>query len=182
MVEVTAETPALNFTSPDFASNLDAKTIDSLPVNGRRWSDLTLLTPGVVSDGNGFGLLSFRGISPLLNNIEIDGADDNQAFYSEESGRTREGYSTSQAAVREFQVNSGVYSAEYGRAAGGVVNSITKSGTNDLHGQLYFYDRDNNWGATNPFTTNTTLNSAGSFVTAPYKPKDWRKEWGLADH
>src|SRR6185437_8086619 len=84
------------------------------------------------------------------------------------------------AAVREFQVNSGVYSAEYGRAAGGVVNSITKSGTNQLHGQLYFYDRDNNWGATNPFTTNTTLNSAGTFVTAPYKPKDWRKQWGLA--
>jgi outer membrane receptor protein involved in Fe transport len=185
-VEVSADAPVLNFTSPDFASNLDAQTINSLPINGRRWSDLTLLTPGVVADSNGFGLLSFRGISPLLNNIEIDGADDNQAFFSEERGRTREGYSTSQGMVREFQVNSGVYSAEYGRAAGGVVNSVTKSGTNQLHGQLYFYDRDNDWGATNPFTKKTTANYTPgnpiptSFSTLPYKPTDWRKEWGLA--
>jgi len=185
-VEVSADAPELNFTSPDFASNLDAKTIDALPINGRRWSDLVLLTPGVVADSNGFGLLSFRGISPLLNNIEIDGADDNQAFFSEERGRTREGYSTSQGMVREFQVNSGVYSAEYGRAAGGVVNSVTKSGTNSLHGQLYFYDRDNDWGAVNPFTKTTVANYTSgnpiptSFSTLPYKPKDWRKEWGLA--
>ncbi len=185
-VEVSSEVPAINFTSPDFASNLNAQTIDDLPINGRRWSDLALLTPGVVADSNGFGLLSFRGISPLLNNVEIDGADDNQAFFSEERGRTREGYSTSQAAVREFQVNTGVYSAEYGRAAGGVVNSVTKSGSNALHGQLYFYDRDNDWGATNPFTTNTTAiyGNGGtiptSFVTAPYKPKDWRKQYGFA--
>jgi outer membrane receptor protein involved in Fe transport len=186
IVDVSSEVPALNFTSPDFAANLNAQTIDDLPINGRRWSDLALLTPGVVADANGFGLLSFRGISPLLNNIEIDGADDNQAFFSEERGRTREGYSTSQASVREFQVNTGVYSAEYGRAAGGVVNSVTKSGTNKLHGELYFYDRDNDFGATNPFTTNTvaTFTSGNpiptGFLTGPYKPKDWRKEWGGA--
>ncbi len=93
------------------------QTIDNLPINGRRWSDLTLLTPGVVADSNGFGLLSVRGISPLLNNVQIDGADDNQAYFSEERGRTREGYSTPMVAVQEFQVNTGVYSAEYGRAA-----------------------------------------------------------------
>lgn len=180
-VEVTAETPIINFESPDFASNLNQVAIDSLPINGRRWSDLALLTPGVVSDSNGFGLLSVRGISPLLNNIQIDGADDNQAFFSEERGRTREGYSTSQAAIREFQVNTGVYSAEYGRAAGGVINSVTKSGTNTLHGELYFYDRDNNWGAFNPFTTTSVFDTqTNSINSSPYKPKDWRKEWGLA--
>lgn len=180
-VEVTGAPPVLNTESPDFASNLSLKDIDSLPVNGRRWSDLALLTPGVTSDANGFGLLSVRGISVLLNNVEIDGADDNQAFFSEERGRTREGYSTSQAAVSEFQVNTGVYSAEYGRAAGGVINSITKSGTNQLHGEAFFYDRDNGWGAMNPFTTNTTYNSgSGKYVTSPYKPKDWRKQWGFA--
>ncbi len=62
----------------------------------------------------------------------IDGADDNQAYYSEERGRTREAYSTLGIRCASSQVNTGVYSAEFGRAAGGVINSVTKSGTNEL--------------------------------------------------
>lgn len=179
-VTVSGAAPMINTETPDFSSNLSLQTINSLPINGRRWSDLTLLTPGVVADSNGFGLLSVRGISPLLNNVQIDGADDNQAYFSEERGRTREGYSTPQVAVQEFQVNTGVYSAEYGRALGGVINSVTKSGTNQIHGQLYFYDRDNDWGAKNPFTKLTTFNATtGTTTTIQYKPKDWRKQWGF---
>src|ERR1700722_5311670 len=179
-VTVSGAAPLINTESADFASNLSLQTINSLPINGRRWSDLTLLTPGVVSDANGFGLLSIRGISPLLNNVQIDGADDNQAFFSEERGRTREGYFTPQVAVQEFQVNTGVYSAEYGRALGGVINSVTKSGTNQLHGELYFYDRDNDWGAKNSFTKLTTFDPAtGDTTPSQYKPKDWRKQWGF---
>ena len=179
-VEVTGEAPILNFESPDISSVLTANTIENLPLNGGRWSDMALLTPGAVGDSNGFGLISFRGISPLLNNIEIDGADDNQAYYSEERGRTREGYSTSKYVIEEFQVNTGVYSAEFGRAAGGVINAVTKSGSNKLHGITYFSDRDNDWGAMNPYTTNTTYNTTlAAYQTLPYKPKDWRKEWGL---
>ena len=179
-VQVSGAAPLIDTTGPDFATNLNREEIQELPINGRRWSDLTLLTPGVVSDSNGFGLLSIRGISPLLNNVEIDGADDNQAFFSEERGRTREGYSTPQVAVQEFQVNTGVYSTEYGRALGGVINSVTKSGGNQLHGELYFYDRDNDWGAENPFTKLSTFNSAtGMTTTAQFKPKDWRKQFGF---
>jgi hypothetical protein len=133
VVEVTSAAPLLNFESPDMSSTLNQTAIANLPMNNRRWSALAMTTPGVVSDANGFGLVSIRGISPLLNNVLIDGADDNQAFFAEERGRTREAYSTSQAAVREFAVNSGVYSAEFGRAAGGVINSVTKSGTNQFH-------------------------------------------------
>src|ERR1035438_9098274 len=162
-VVVTGEAPILNFESPDISSVLTAASLEDLPLNGGRWSDMTLLTPAAVGDSNGFGLIAFRGISPILNNIEIDGADDNQAYYSEERGRTREGYSTSKFMIEEFQVNTGVYSAEFGRSAGGVVNSITKSGSNTLHGITYFADRDNgSWGAYNDFTTNTTATySAG---------------------
>jgi len=181
-VEVTGEAPVLNFESPDISAVLTTRSIEDLPLNGGRWSDMTLLTPAAVGDANGFGLIAFRGISPILNNVEIDGADDNQAYYSEERGRTREGYSTSKYMIQEFQVNTGVYSAEFGRAAGGVINAVTKSGSNTLHGLLFFSDRDNGWGAYNPFTTNTTnigTVSAPNFLTAPYKPKDWRKEWGL---
>jgi hypothetical protein len=179
-VQVSGAAPLINTTGPDFSTNLGRKEIESLPINGRRWSDLTLLTPGVVADSSGFGLLSIRGISPLLNNVEIDGADDNQAFFSEERGRTREGYSTPQVAIQEFQVNTGVYSTEYGRALGGVINSVTKSGGNQLHGELYFYDRDNDWGAENPYTKVTTFDAAtNAQTTTQFKPKDWRKQFGF---
>ena len=139
-----------------------------------------LLTPGVVSNGDGFGLLSFRGISFLLNNSTIDGLDDNQAYFSEQRGRTRAAYSISQAAVQEFQVNTSNFSAEYGRSAGGVINTVTRSGGNQFHGQLFFYDRDNDFGASNPYTVTTALDpTSGNYLTNNYKPKDWRKQWGF---
>ena len=87
-----------------------------------------LLGPGVTNDGN-FGLVSYRGISGLYNNNTVDGADNNQAFFSEARGRTRAVYSISQAAIKEFQVGVSNFSAEFGRAAGGTVNAVTKSGT-----------------------------------------------------
>ncbi len=153
-------------------------TLQSIPINNRRWSALALTTPGVTVDTSGYGLISVRGISTLLNNVEIDGADDNQAFFSEERGRTREAYSTAGSAVREFAINTGVYSAEYGRAAGGVVTSVTKSGTNQLHGQAYFYDRESNWNAMNDYAFVTTLVN-GVNVKSHIKPEDLRKIYGF---
>ena len=91
-VEVTAEAPVINTTQQDFSTNINQTSINELPINGRRWSNFALLTPGAVPDGN-FGLISFRGISGLLNNNTIDGGDNNQAFFAEERGRTRISYS-----------------------------------------------------------------------------------------
>ena len=178
-VDVTAEAPEVNTTSADFAPTVNSTAITNLPINGGRWSNFVLLTPGVVASPSGFGLVSFRGMSELLNNNTVDGADNNQAFFSEERGRTRIGYSTPKAAVQEFQTNTSNYSAEYGRAAGGVVNTVTKSGTNAMHGEAYFYDRDNDWGATNPFTIVPIQTSPGVFTPTVVKPKDWRKMSGF---
>ncbi len=177
-VEVTAEAPQINYVSPDFANTLDQTAVSNLPINGGRWSNFALLTPGVVSDSSAFGLLSFRGISTLLNNNTFDGADNNQAFFSEERGRTRIGYSTPMEAVQEFQVNTSNYSAEYGRSAGGVVNTVSKSGTNSIHGSGYFRDRDNDWGAFNEFTRLNVQTPTG-FAGEPFKPTDWRKIAGF---
>ena len=177
-VVVTEQTPTMNLESPDFTDTLDTTALQNIPINNRRWSSLAMTTPGVVSDSNGFGLVSIRGVSPILNNVEIDGADDNSAFWAEERGRTREAYSTSANAVREFAVNTGVYSAEYGRAAGGVLTSVTKSGGNQLHGEAYFFDRESNWNAYNDWTTVTQLvNGANS--TVHIKPEDLRKIYGF---
>jgi hypothetical protein len=179
-VDVTAEVALVNVTSNDFTQTLDSTGIENLPLNGGRWSSFAMLTPGVVSDPSGYGLISVRGISPLLNNVTVDGADNNQAFFSEERGRTRAGYSTAKVAVQEFQVNTSNYSSEYGRSAGAVINTVTKSGTNAIHGEVFWEDRNNTWGSRNPFTTLTTFNSAtDTTTTSPYKPEDVRKMGGL---
>ena len=179
-VEVTDETPVMHTESGEISTVIDQNLIDNLPINGRRYSNFALLTPGVVANDAGFGLLSFRGISYLLNNTTVDGADDNQAYFSEARGRTRAQYAVSQAAIQEFQVNTSNYSAEYGRSAGGVINTVTKSGTNAFHGELYFYDRDNDWGAANPYTlVSVPIPGSNVYQTKDIKPKDWRKQWGF---
>lgn len=177
-VEVTADIPVLKFDSAAFGGQLSNKEIENIPINNRRWSSLALTTPGVTNDASGFGLLSFRGVPSVLNNVQIDGVDDNQAFFSEERGRTRAGYSTSQVAVREFQVNTGVYSAELGRAVGGVVNSVTKTGSNNLHGEIYFYHRGDDTSSRNEKTTLTSIVN-GAPVTNVIRPKDKRNQYGF---
>ena len=173
-VEVTAEAPVINANDNSNATNIDQTQISELPINGRRASDFARLTPGVNPEGD-FGLNSFRGLSSLLNNHTLDGTDNNNTFFSEERGRTRIQYSVSQAAVREFQVNNTNFSAEYGRAAGGVINTVTKSGTNDFRGELFFFDRDNQFGARNP---SALLPTANGLVAV--KPRDTRYQFGGA--
>ena len=181
-IEVTDDAPLVNTTSPDFAGVVDPLTLHDLPENNYRWSAFALLTPGVVNDSNGYGLLSFRGQSTLLNNVTIDGTDDNQAYFSEERGRTRAGYSTIKAAVQEFQVNTSNYSVEYGRSAGGIVNSVTKSGTNAFHGEGYYYDRDSAWAAQNSYVTHPVEVSATpiTYAVRSFKPTDLRRQYGFA--
>jgi len=171
-VVASAEAPVIVTDRADFSTNVNETTIQNLPINGRRWSFFALDTPGAVPDG-GFGLVSFRGISGLLNNNTVDGADNNQAFFSEERGRTRISYSSSEASIQEFQINTSNYSAEYGRAAGGVVNAVTKSGTNQIHGNAFWYDRNSDWGAINPFQTHLV-----NGVQTPFLPEDKRHQFG----
>ena len=175
-VEVTADAPVINTNQQDFSTNLNQTSINELPVNGRRWSNFAILTPGTVPDGN-FGLISFRGISGLLNNSTVDGGDNNQAFFSEERGRTRSAYSISQGAIREFQVNTSNFNAEYGRSAGGVINAVTKSGSNEFHGSAFFYARNNKWGARNPNSfISQVINGVPTRVA--FKPEDARYQFG----
>lgn len=177
-VSVTAEAPVVNTEKNDFTTNINTDSVNNLPINGRRWSTFVLSTPGTVADGT-FGLISFRGISGLLNNNTVDGGDNNQAFFSEEKGRTRLPYSTGLESIQEFQVNTSNYSAEYGRAAGGVVNAVTKSGSNTFHGDLFMYDRSNAIGAAfNPFTKASVQTSPGVFTSVPIKPPDVRYQYG----
>jgi hypothetical protein len=107
---------------------------------GRNWAQFQFLTPNVTNDGTS-GLASYRGISGLYNSSNVDGTNNNQAFFSEQKGRTTLPYVYSMDSIQEYQVASSNYSAELGQAAGGVINAVTKAGTNDIHGDLFYYLR-----------------------------------------
>jgi outer membrane receptor protein involved in Fe transport len=143
-VTVTAEAPVIEATRTHQASTVGERAVSNLPVNGRNFIDFVLTTPGVARDVRG-GDISFAGQRGTLNSLVIDGADNNNTFFGQTLGRTGSGrapYQFSQDAVQEFQVNRNAYSAEYGRAGGAVINVVTKSGTNDLHGSAFEFFRD----------------------------------------
>jgi hypothetical protein len=164
-VTVTGESPLIDTARTDVSNVVGETAIQNLPINGRRWENFVLLGPAVTNDGN-FGLVSYRGISGLYNNNTVDGADNNQAFFSEARGRTRTSYSISQASIKEFQVGVSNFSAEFGRAAGGTVNAVTKSGTNSFRGEGFYFLRHDKFMAKDPFT--------------PFKPPEKRQQYGVS--
>jgi len=177
-VTVSGEAPIINTEQSVFATNMNQEAINNLPINSRRWSTFALATPGAVPDGT-FGDISYRGVSYIFDNNTVDGAANTQAFFAEEIGRTRMAYSTSLNSIQEFQVTTDNYSAEYGRAVGGVVNAVTKSGSNQIHGDVFYFNRDNNiGGAYSPFATAAVLQPNGTYLTEPIKPEDERQQMG----
>ena len=150
-VQVSAAAPLLDPERTEVSQVVSEKLVQNLPVNGRRWDDFVLLTPNVVNDG-GSGLISFHGISGLYNSNYVDGANNNQMLFSEARGRASGApYIYSLDSIKEFQVATATYSAEFGQAAGGQVNAITKSGTNQLHGDLFYYLRYPSLNALDPY-------------------------------
>jgi hypothetical protein len=139
-VEVTAVAPVIDDVKTETSQVVGNELINELPINGRRVDSFVLLTPAVTKDAD-FGLVTFRGIAGG-NEFLVDGNDTTNQYYNENAGRTRLGSQLSQDAVQEFQVLSSTYSAEFGKASGGVVNTITKSGTNDVHGTAFEYFRN----------------------------------------
>lgn len=114
-VVVTGEASLIETRGSGVSNTVNEDTIQNLPINGRRWENFVLLSPGVTNDGN-FGLVSYRGVSGLYNNNMVDGVDNNQAFFSEARGRTRAVYTISQSAIREFQV--GITRSAWERSTG----------------------------------------------------------------
>jgi len=152
-----SDAPPLVDTQPAAISSLiDNRAIQELPLDGRRFTDLALLTPGVTQDPRGMtsnsnGDLAFGGIRGYQSSYLVDGADDNNAFFAQARGRYRAPYQFSNEVVQEFRVSSNTYGSELGRAGGAVVNVVTKSGSNQLHGSGFFFFRDSGFGATHPF-------------------------------
>jgi hypothetical protein len=159
-VVVSAAESTVQVDSATISAEVDSTTVRELPLNGRDWTELATLQPGVTSirvevgsasRGNrGFGsLLSVSGHPPYENNYRVNGVSIND--YSNGSPGSAVGVNLGVDAIQEFSVLTSNYSAEYGRASGGVINAITKSGTNEFHGDLYYFLRDKIFDAQNYF-------------------------------
>ena len=140
---VSANPPLLESTQSQMSTTIEGRALTDLPLNGRSFIDLVLLTPGVTraSSGNPNMGPSFEGQNRMYS-LLVDGTDNNNTFFGEALGFGAEHNQYSLDTVKEFQVNVNSYSAELGRAGGAVVNAVTKSGTNEFHGSAFEYYRD----------------------------------------
>ncbi len=173
-VTVSSEASVVDTQKTDMSQVVSATQQENLPLAGRRWESFALMTPNVTNDG-GSGLVSYRGISGLYNQSAVDGANNSQAFFSETKGRTTIPYIYSMDSIQEFAVTSSNYSAELGQAAGGVVNAVTKSGTNALHGDLFYYLR---YPSLNAFDSFTKAQAARQGVTNISQPVHQQQQFG----
>jgi hypothetical protein len=146
-IQVTSQAPPVEPTRTEVSQAIQSQQIQELPTNGRNFVDFALLTPGVATGRTSLQStftetetvrISFGGMRDLSNALTVDGAD----FINMATGSQRA--TPSQEAVSEFRVVNNSYGAEYGRALGGIVNVVTKTGANDLHGSVYAY-HNNAW-------------------------------------
>ncbi len=139
---VVTDVPVIETTKTESSSTLSELTVSSTPVLGRKFEDLLTLTPGVaITQGPDGDEINFNGQRGVFNNISLDGGDYNNGFFGEQLGGQRAAIDITLDAVKEFQVVASGASAEFGRTAGGVVNVVTKSGTNEIHGSGFEYFR-----------------------------------------
>ncbi len=134
--------PTVDTVKTESSTTLNDRSIDNLPVLGRKFEDLLTLTPGVsIVQGPDGDEITFAGQRGIYNNVSLDGGDYNNGFFGEQAGGQRAAIDIPLDAIQEFQVVATGASAEFGRTAGGIINVITKSGTNEFHGSLFHFQR-----------------------------------------
>src|SRR5687767_13408791 len=140
-VTITA-VPTIDITKTESSTNIDETVVTQTPILGRKFEDLLTLTPNVsIVQGPDGDEINFAGQRGIFNNVSLDGGDYNNGFFGEQAGGQRAAIDIPLDAVKEFQVVATGATAEFGRTAGGIINVITKSGTNEFHGSLFHFQR-----------------------------------------
>ncbi len=140
-ITITAA-PTIDTVKIESSTTLNEKAISKTPILGRKFEDLLTLTPGVsITQGPDGDEINFNGQRGIFNNISLDGGDYNNGFFAEQAGGQRAAIDIPIGAIKEFQVIATGASAEFGRAGGGFVNAITKSGGNQLRGDVFHFQR-----------------------------------------
>ncbi len=168
----------VNMTLPASATVLNTNAITNLPINGRRFQDFAVLTPTVQVEPVR-SQLSFAGQRGINSNIMVDGADYNQPFFGGIRGGERSNsiITVPQSSVQEFQAVTTGYSAEYGRSTGGILNVISKSGTNTWHGEGFYQNRNSELSKEGPIPV-PNLTQPGTLYNV--KPAETLQQWGGA--
>ncbi|HEX7184358.1 MAG TPA: TonB-dependent receptor [Thermoanaerobaculia bacterium] len=145
-ITVTSELPVVEVTNTATGTTIQTEQIQDLPVQGRDFKNLVLMTPQTRTDSER-GNLSISGQRGINTNVTVDGVDFNNAFFGGTVGGAegRAPLAISQESIKEFTVITNGASVEFGRSGGGFVNVITKSGTNNLHGSLFYYHQPQDW-------------------------------------
>jgi hypothetical protein len=139
---IVTSAPVIDVVTDSSSTTLGEQTIATTPVLGRKFEDLVTMTPGVsIVQGPDGDEININGQRGIFNNISLDGGDYNNGFFGEQSGGQRAAVDITLEAVKEFQIVASGANAEFGHTGGGVVNVITKSGTNNFHGSLFEYQR-----------------------------------------
>jgi hypothetical protein len=139
---VTIAAPTVDTVKTESSTTLNERAVSSTPILGRKFEDLLTLTPGVsISQGPDGDEINFAGQRGIFNNVSLDGGDYNNGFFGEQLGGQRAAIDIPLDAVKEFQVVATGATAEFGRTAAGIVNVISKSGTNDVHGSVFYFQR-----------------------------------------
>jgi hypothetical protein len=146
-ITVTAEAPLVNVNTTNVSARITSKEIENLPIDGRDFVDFALLTGQANISPGREGISVGGGRSTSGTFTAVDGADNNNTFFGGQMAGTRPPFTISQESVKEFQVITGGYNAEFGRSAGGLINVVTKSGTNELHGGAHYFVRNNSLAA-----------------------------------
>lgn len=157
-ITITSDVPLLNRETSSVGQIVDNKTVVTLPLNGRNYSQLAVLAPGATPNPgsrteDGFSL---NGNRLFQNSYQVDGADNNNYIFGVDTNTTQ-ALRPSVDAIQEFKVETANYSAEHGRAAGGVISVAIKSGTNELHGSAFEFLRNDALDATNFFANRNRL-------------------------
>jgi outer membrane receptor protein involved in Fe transport len=177
-ITVSASAPVVDTTQADVSTVVSQEMIDSLPTNGRNFLSFSVITPGVTTDrtpqqgASATSGLSFGGQRARSNNIMVDGVDNNDPIV----GAVRATFS--QEAIQEFQVLTNSYSAEFGKASGGVVNIITRSGTNDPNGNLFYFFRNDSLNSKSIFEKEDVFGTSINRDKAPFDQSQWGATFG----
>jgi hypothetical protein len=164
-ITVTAAAPIVDPTRSGTATSVTERQIEDLPILARDFKSLASLTPGVTAAFG--GRITSNGARGLATDYNIDGATSNNDFFGEQTGGTRAPFTFSQAAIKEFQVVRSQYNAEFGRGVGSQLNAITKSGSNNTDGEVFYFRRDRSWSTSRP-----AVLSNGQTVTESFRAKD----------
>lgn len=156
-VSVTGEASALETETAGRGAVIDQRKIVELPLNGRDYNQLALLSPGVLTPTPRLSSIGFKGVfnvngnRAFQNSFLLDGVDNN-SYATSYRGNNAQVLQPSVEALQEFKIQTNAYSAEFGRSAGAVINAVIKSGTNELHGSAYEFHRNRSLDASNFFS------------------------------